>query len=411
MKTFFLLMLLGIANLIFAQNLVPNPSFEAVSCVTWPFASEVPISQSPPWTLATNGTADNLNPCHISLFSAPGNLGGNQIARTGVSYGGLFTFSGNVWNPPGGYREYIQVQLTSPLTAGTTYNIGFYYSLGEVSQKASNRLGMYVSNGAIGASIIGPLTAYTPQLEVPGVMTNSSGWTLLSGLYTATGGENYITIGNFYNDANTTLTVNAGGWANRAYYYIDDVVVEAVSTLPIELLSFISACNKGVTTLKWQTASEINNDYFEIQKSENAIDFHKIGEVSGNGNSNKVQSYSFVDENSSRQTVYYRLKQVDFNGAYKYSQIITSNCVDENNELSIYPNPIKNSFTIKLLKNTTYPLQLEVRDYLGRKIHHQIIVSSVTEIKLDKQILDGAYFIKVFNDNEQFVKKIVKINN
>lgn len=99
-----------------------------------------------------------------------------------------------------------------------------------------------------------------------------------------------------------------------------------VMVLPIELLKFNGTYNNKtrLTTLIWETASEINNDKFEIESSSNAVDWDKIGEVEGSGNSTTHRSYYFNTKQDSKIT-YYRFKQVDYNGVFTYSNIISVN--------------------------------------------------------------------------------------
>src|SRR3989339_1581283 len=129
------------------------------------------------------------------------------------------------------------------------------------------------------------------------------------------------------------------------------------SPLPVELLNFEVKKINNYANLFWTTASEINNSGFEIEKSTNLKEWKNIGFVSGNGNSNILLQYKFnnpLDENfNSRDSfIYFRLKQIDFNGVFKYSEIRSMNLNYESKEISVkvnlFPNPatdIINIFT------------------------------------------------------------------
>jgi hypothetical protein len=92
--------------------------------------------------------------------------------------------------------------------------------------------------------------------------------------------------------------------------------------LPVELTSFTASAGKGNVVLKWNTATELNNMGFDVERSGNKIDWAKIGFIQGNGNSNSTKNYSFEDKSVSKAgKYYYRLKQVDNNGSYKYSNV------------------------------------------------------------------------------------------
>ncbi len=179
--------------------------------------------------------------------------------------------------------------------------------------------------------------------------------------------------------------------------------------LPVKLTEFNAACKDDLIHINWTTASEINNDYFTIERSTDAINFETIGTVNGNGNSSVTINYSWTDDSPINGTAYYRLKQTDFNGAFEYHGIRTVAC-EPTTEISIYPNPFEDSFTISLSENTSYPITVEVMDYLGRKIYTQIIENATTEIVLEDKVSAGTYFVKVFNETTLNVERIVKTN-
>ena len=111
-----------------------------------------------------------------------------------------------------------------------------------------------------------------------------------------------------------------------------------LSPLPIVLLNFNASLNNRKVDLTWQTASEHNNDYFTIEKSEDGEHFEPIANIDGAGNSNSLLSYSTIDPNPANGYTYYRLKQTDFDGAFDYSEI-RSVYLGATDELSVYPNP------------------------------------------------------------------------
>lgn len=114
--------------------------------------------------------------------------------------------------------------------------------------------------------------------------------------------------------------------------------VWATSTLPVELMSFRSIEETEMTHLVWATGSEQNNDYFEIQRSSDGMEFTAIGIEKGVGNSSVLNTYRFSDFSPISGTSYYRLKQVDFNGEFEYSEIISS-IRTTGSQLFAFPNP------------------------------------------------------------------------
>jgi hypothetical protein len=120
----------------------------------------------------------------------------------------------------------------------------------------------------------------------------------------------------------------------------------SANPLPIELVNFnCSYINRNTNGLNWTTASESNNDYFAIERSSNGIEFNQIAKVDGAGNSLTTLNYSFKDENPLSGISYYRLKQVDFNGKFSYSEICSVTNNGDGN-VSFYPNPVRTSLTI-----------------------------------------------------------------
>ncbi|MBL7832985.1 MAG: hypothetical protein JNK18_03485 [Cyclobacteriaceae bacterium] len=114
--------------------------------------------------------------------------------------------------------------------------------------------------------------------------------------------------------------------------------------LPVELTWFrASVTNSGTGLLEWRTASELNNDRFDVQRSENGIDFTTLGSVDGAGTTNKENDYRFEDTAPILSLVYYRLKQIDFNGEFEYSNIVSLDFGDaevNRGKLRVGPNPV-----------------------------------------------------------------------
>ena len=224
----------------------------------------------------------------------------------------------------------------------------------------------------------------------------SVGYTSVGGTLTAgatAGLGSLITVNNPGGATQYVMTHNGLGAGSRVTLL--DCFVKGTGTcvLPIELTKFNGQCRMNdVVELNWTTMNEYNNDYFTIEKSENAEQWTEAGVIKGAGNSHEVLNYSFRDKNNSSVTTYYRLKQTDFNKNFKYSEIISVNSCSEKGkgEVLFYPNPATHELTIK---TDTEGIVSEICNLMGEKVI--AIVLERGENKLDiSQLSSGVYFIK-----------------
>lgn len=221
-KALLLLMVLTLLNtsLVHAQiNLVPNPSFESITNCPSSLCGDFDIALTQNWTTPTLATPDYFN---LSNGGIPQNIGGYQNARTGNAYVGIAIGKAL-------YREYIQCKLIQPLEADKNYKVTFFISMGDSSGGSCDNMGIYFSTTAISVLNTEHLP-YSPQVisEPNNPIIDDIDWIQISGIFRATGGEQYITIGVFTDEANTDWIPISGGaeWAaEQAYYFIDDVSV------------------------------------------------------------------------------------------------------------------------------------------------------------------------------------------
>lgn len=170
--------------------------------------------------------------------------------------------------------------------------------------------------------------------------------------------------------------------------------------LPIALSSFTVQNKASNNQLHWQTSSEINNHYFDIEHSLDGTDFYSIGRKEGAGNSNTKLDYHFVHQNVKSRMHYYRLKQVDYDGQYSYSDIKSVLVKEESNDITIYPNPASSEVTIY----STQPTELQVLDVYGRLLKSQNISEGSNTINL-AGIPTGMLFFIVGNQRFKVVKE------
>ena len=187
-------------------------------------------------------------------------------------------------------------------------------------------------------------------------------------------------------------------------YYALGTIDSTNSPLPIELISFNAINNNGSVELDWKTVSETNNDFFEIQHSKNTKDWKQIGIIDGNGTTNELHNYSFIDKNPATGTNYYRLKQVDFDGKYSYSQIKSVN-IKSTKSIEIYPNPSNGLVYINQIEEGS---KIKLLDMNSRLINIDIQYNgSKAMLNLDR-LPKSIYFIRIISNNKSQVFRIVK---
>ena len=180
------------------------------------------------------------------------------------------------------------------------------------------------------------------------------------------------------------------------------------TVLPVELFSFTGKAVGSVSVLQWFTASEWNNNRFEIERSIDAIEFTKIGEKAGSGTSNAEHHYTFTDRLPLSGVNYYRLKQIDNDGTATYSQIVSIHFGKETT-VSIYPNPANNQINIQLVdSNADYPVQ--VYNAFGQLQIEQLILQGSNQAQIDISMLPkGNYFIRIQVDGTTITQHLVKM--
>ncbi|MDD5571939.1 MAG: T9SS type A sorting domain-containing protein, partial [Bacteroidales bacterium] len=186
---------------------------------------------------------------------------------------------------------------------------------------------------------------------------------------------------------------------------------EVSNPLPIELLSFQGVYENKKVNLYWSTAAEINNDYFTIERSVDSKNFEIITTVKGAGNSNRILKYSAIDESPPLGIVYYRLKQTDFDGTYKYSDVISvkvNGNVPGMNVSQPYSNG-KIKATINNISGTD--LFVEVYNVLGAVYFSEVYKPENNNfdlnVKTDNLTKGAVYFLRVSDSKESIVRKFV----
>lgn len=193
---------------------------------------------------------------------------------------------------------------------------------------------------------------------------------------------------------------------------------ECLTCLPVELVYFEGEERDCKIHLSWETATEVNSSHFIIQHSSDATNFHEIGRLEAAGNSLQPMRYDFMDISAGQET-YYRLKQVDADGSFKYTKVIKINSTcfeegDDNTIVDIFPNPVRDADVyIKMYANTEYTANVTVMDMTGRVVltEPQSIIEGRNLLTFSTENLPtGAYFVRIEgNDWRTSAHKFIKI--
>lgn len=196
-----------------------------------------------------------------------------------------------------------------------------------------------------------------------------------------------------------------------------NVVIDSYgpTPLPVELNSFTGKTTAKGIALNWTTATEVNNYGFDVERKSAGNDWEKIAFISGNGNSNSPKSYSYIDSYAELKSKvnFYRLKQIDSDGKFSYSQEISIKAEMAPNSLKLnsYPNPFNPATTINFVLPENGRVNLSVYNSLGQKVSEIFngnLEAGVNEVRFDGSNLpSGAYFIRLVTPTGQTAKKVL----
>ena len=219
-------------------------------------------------------------------------------------------------------------------------------------------------------------------------------------------------------DTNTDILVGAVALRQGSNAYSVQVDGIAIGTswgqvVPVELTSFTASVNSNNVLLNWRTATETNNKGFEVQRKSANSDWTKISFINGHGTTTNSNEYSYIDGNLEAGNYSYRLKQIDFDGSYEYSNIVTANvnALVKFDLSQNYPNPFNPSTIIKYSIPSDGNVKLTVFNVLGQKVTTLVngyIKAGTYSINFNASNLNsGLYFYKLESGNFTSVKKML----
>lgn len=207
--------------------------------------------------------------------------------------------------------------------------------------------------------------------------------------------------GLFFNRS-TSTSVPLTGWVRYFSSCATDPLPILSLVLPVTLTDFQVNPSSSDAVLTWVTASESNNKGFEIEYSDDATVFNKIGWVDGSNTTQETKKYSFIHKNAIRNIGYYRLRQVDYDGKFKYSNIISSRGTDDQS-LTVYPNPATTILNVSGASEGKYIIfSLE-----GKKQKEGDFTGASIPIQ---ELLKGIYTITIDANGKQTNQRLVKLD-
>lgn len=332
---------------------------------------------------------------------------------TAVTSGGAGTAWSNPQNAVGSDNNRATANLSSFSTTETIIltNLGFSIPSGEVIEaievnieKSRSRLFSFPSDAEVRLTLNGSASANNLAAGT---------WPIFESITTYSAGSNsWGTTYTAEDINNSTFGVRVSaqlGFSFGTDVRIDNITVTVTTTpslLPVELTRFSATKKEDAIALNWTTGSEINNDYFEIQKSTNGIDFETIEIVAGQGSTVNQTDYTFVDFSVSNGANYYRLMQVDYDGTTTYSSVQT---IQINNPIPIafkvHPNPATNYVTISNMPEETVN-GVRIFNSFGQLVIEESVNNTTVSINISN-LKAGSYIVAIYANNSTITERLV----
>ncbi len=181
------------------------------------------------------------------------------------------------------------------------------------------------------------------------------------------------------------------------------------TVLPVELTEFKVTATDNNVTLDWETATELQNKGFEIERSTDGETWEMIGFVEGNGTSLEINNYNFIDENFLPGINYYRLKQIDFDGAFEYSLIKGIEIISQNKNQSIKVYPTKVATIVEIHSETNFEgvARIQIHSTSMTLVEELFWQGEPLSIPVEK-LTSGMYFITIKHKNWVYTSRIIK---
>lgn len=310
------------------------------------------------WGTAAGGPGGNLNRTFFEQFT---------VTATGASVRiDSLILTSAFYNTSSNTKLGVVYSKTGFTTEDSTSN-----AITGIDQTSTGVTGTFATPIALANQTAGPSNTYRLSIGGVGGDTLASGETLTIRLY-----------------------FSCGSTSTGRYAMLKNVMVkgEALTALPVSLLSFDGTYNGENIKLQWKTVSEVDMDKYIVEKSNDGQQFDAIGSVRADNSS----SYTLVDANPFLGANYYRLKMVERNGQYKFSKVILINTKPATG-ISVYPNPVKDRFTLVHSK-AIRPSTITIYSVTGKKVISMQVKNSAVQSSIDvTDLVNGVYLI-VYSD-------------
>lgn len=215
--------------------------------------------------------------------------------------------------------------------------------------------------------------------------------------------------------AGLTITANNGGSGDLTLAQLNQLLAAlpgpisinvALGILPVEFISFTGQAMKNKTvSLNWATATESNNKEFEVEYSTDGKAFKMLDKIKGAGSTFIRQDYAFEHRAPAAAVNYYRLKQVDYDGAFEYSAVISVGLSVKSGSYRLFPNPVKEASFSITSADEEQPTQVQLYNLMGQEIKLPITLSSIYQ--LPASLMKGTYIVRMEFGGETYLERLV----
>lgn len=307
-------------------------------------------------------------------------------AATKTSTGSGSWTAGGIWSPSGAPAAGDIINISSGHTITISSNLDFR------------------SGGSTRVNVSGTLNFFSGGSK----LRMSSGSTVVlnsGGNLTSTGGGG----------ASQQIEINgAAVWSNTMGNFTGPRTITEMSPLPVKWLNLnANRISLDEIAISWTTSSEVSNAYFEVERTTDGVNFISLNKISGQGTTQKITEYSWLDQTAPQGIVYYRLKQVDFNGDFEYSNIMLVLPLAEiggDIVVTAFPNPVTEELNIDFSAEAPQQMDITFVDLLGNEVKKIVIEKGRQSAKLDVRGLKKGYYFLIIRTSDIQKSQRVLVN-